>query len=591
MAFKIKDGLTIGTKVVTDSSGALDNPIAITGLTTTSTSFNLLNTNAVTVTAFGAASTTLTLGANGGTASVLNPTVTLTNATALNINGANPTLATTSTGTVTLFNTNVATVNAFATATTLNLGGTTATHTVNLSVGAHSSGTKSINIGTGGASGGTTTIVLGSTGGTSTVTANGTFTATGNITTNSNGLTIKNGNGIVTLAASSTTGTVTYTWPTTGATAGYVLQTDALGVLSWQPSGTATTATNLAGGVAGSLPYQTAAAATQFLAIGTDGQVLTVNSGGTAPQWTAVTGTGNVVRATSPTVTTSLATASTSFDLLNTSATTINFGGAATSLNIGNSSGTVTIAGNLTVNGTTTTINSTTVTVDDIILELGAVAVPTNTTANGGGISLLAGTDVNKTILWDSANSNWTSSENWNLASGKVFKIANTQVLNNTTLGSTVVNSSLTSLGSLSSLTVAGTSTFGTGAVQLNGVELQLAPTTVARIYKRAVQPATISANTAQTIDSWLTAAYRSAKYLIQIVQGTKYELHEYRFVHDGTAVYATQYAVLESNSASPIPLTFAASIATGTLSVTATVADAVTTNATITMERTLFAV
>jgi hypothetical protein len=51
------------------------------------------------------------------------------------------------------------------------------------------------------------------------------------------------------------------------------------------------TATNIAGGVAGSVPYNTGAGATSFLSIGTAGQVLTVNSGGTAPQWAAPSGT------------------------------------------------------------------------------------------------------------------------------------------------------------------------------------------------------------------------------------------------------------------------------------------------------------
>ena len=60
-----------------------------------------------------------------------------------------------------------------------------------------------------------------------------------------------------------------------------------------------TTATNLAGGAAGSLPYQSGANTTTFLSIGGAGTVLT--SSGTAPQWTASTGTGDVARATSPT--------------------------------------------------------------------------------------------------------------------------------------------------------------------------------------------------------------------------------------------------------------------------------------------------
>jgi hypothetical protein len=55
------------------------------------------------------------------------------------------------------------------------------------------------------------------------------------------------------------------------------------------------------------------------------------------------TGTGVVVFGTSPAITTSITTASTSFDLLNTTATTVNFAGAATTaLNIGASGAPIT---------------------------------------------------------------------------------------------------------------------------------------------------------------------------------------------------------------------------------------------------------
>jgi len=126
---------------------------------------------------------------------------------------------------------------------------------------------------------------------------------------------------------------------------------------------------------------------------------------------------------------------------------------AGTAVTIGATTGTTTVrnslvvTGDLTINGTTTTVNSTTVTVDDIVLELGAVTTPTDTTANGGGISLLGAT--NKTITWDSANNNWSSSENWNILTGKVFKINNVSVLSSTTLGSGVTGSSLTSVGTI----------------------------------------------------------------------------------------------------------------------------------------------
>jgi hypothetical protein len=134
----------------------------------------------------------------------------------------------------------------------------------------------------------------------------------------------------------------------------------------------------------------------------------------------------------SPTITTSLITDSATFDLINTTATTVNFAGAATAVNIGASNSTTTIAGDLVVNGTTTTINSTTVTVDDLNIVLGSVTTPTNTTANGGGITVAGGVDGNKTWNWVSSTSSWTSSENIDLASGKVLKVAGTQVLSAT---------------------------------------------------------------------------------------------------------------------------------------------------------------
>ena len=66
----------------------------------------------------------------------------------------------------------------------------------------------------------------------------------------------------------------------------------------------------------------------------------------------------------------------------------------------------VTISGDLTVNGTTTTINSTTLAVDDKNIELGTVDTPSDTTADGGGITLKGATD--KTITWIDSTDLWT---------------------------------------------------------------------------------------------------------------------------------------------------------------------------------------
>ena len=53
-------------------------------------------------------------------------------------------------------------------------------------------------------------------------------------------------------------------------------------------NGNATSATNLAGGAGGQIPYQSAASTTALLANGIDGQVLTSQGGTSAPIWTSL---------------------------------------------------------------------------------------------------------------------------------------------------------------------------------------------------------------------------------------------------------------------------------------------------------------
>lgn len=93
----------------------------------------------------------------------------------------------------------------------------------------------------------------------------------------------------------------------------------------------------------------------------------------------------------------------------------------------GDDTGTVVIRGGLTVNGTTTTIDSTTLTVDDKNIELGSVATPTDTTADGGGITLKGATD--KTINWIDSSDSWTFSEHIDLAATKQYYLNGTMVL------------------------------------------------------------------------------------------------------------------------------------------------------------------
>jgi len=107
----------------------------------------------------------------------------------------------------------------------------------------------------------------------------------------------------------------------------------------------------------------------------------------------------------------------------------------------------VTIQGDLTVNGTTTTIDTQHLIVEDKNVVIGQVTTPTDVTADGGGITLKGTTD--KTINWVDATDAWTFSEHVNIASAKEYRIAGTKVLDATSLGSGVVSSSLTSVGTI----------------------------------------------------------------------------------------------------------------------------------------------
>lgn len=86
----------------------------------------------------------------------------------------------------------------------------------------------------------------------------------------------------------------------------------------------------------------------------------------------------------------------------------------------------LTVTGDLVVNGTTTTVNSTTVTVDDKNIELGSVATPTDSTADGGGITLKGAADYS--ITWVNSTSSWTFNQNINVTTGGL-SIGGTQVL------------------------------------------------------------------------------------------------------------------------------------------------------------------
>jgi hypothetical protein len=99
-----------------------------------------------------------------------------------------------------------------------------------------------------------------------------------------------------------------------------------------------------------------------------------------------------------------------------------------------------------------------------------------------------------------------------------------------------------------------------------------------------------VNVNTVTTVDSFDKTVYRTAKYLVQVTQGSKYTTSEVLLAHDGTTSYLSEYAVIELGG-TVIPLTVSTSISASNVLLRVTITDAASTNATVKVARTLIAV
>ena len=164
--------------------------------------------------------------------------------------------------------------------------------------------------------------------------------------------------------------------------------------------------------------------------------------------------------------------------------------------------GNLTVTGDLTVQGNTTTLNTSTLVVEDKNIVLANVASPTDTTADGAGFTVKGATD--KTLNWVDATDAWTSSEHFNIVAGKSFYIGGSAVLSNTTLASSVVTSSLTSVGTIGTGvwqgTAVGIAYGGTGSTTAENARTALGLAIGSNVQAFSSQLTALAANTA-TID------------------------------------------------------------------------------------------
>ena len=164
----------------------------------------------------------------------------------------------------------------------------------------------------------------------------------------------------------------------------------------------------------------------------------------------------------------------------------------------------VTVGGNLTVSGTTTTVDSVTLSVKDKNIEMGVVSSPSDTTADGGGITLKGASD--HTFNWINATDAWTSSEHIHLLDNKKLFVggasgttdgleivhnASDSILNDTGTGTLKLQ-----LGGSTKLEITSGGIDVTGAISVGGSPLSTAPTIT------ATANGSISANAAVIVEA-----------------------------------------------------------------------------------------
>ena len=361
--------------------------------------------------------------------------------------------------------------------------------------------------------------------------------------------------GVLTLS-----GTVASTSTTTGAltvAGGVGIRGDLYtgGTIYGNLTGSATTATNLSAGTAGQLPYQTAPGVTSFVSTGTAGNVLVSNGTGVPTYNNTLTLTGTTVATSTSSGALQVAggagiggdvwvggngtilgdlevrggditTNQTTFNLLNATASTINFAGAGTAITIGTTTGYTEIKNATTLTNTTAASSTST----------GALQVRGG--AGIGGSLYVGGATVISTL-----NATLTTVTNLTVSgTAGVAGVASFTEGSNATL---VGNGALKVTGGVSisrDFIVGGSITSGVTAAATSG-------TTVSALFSNNTLLATytsgaITGSTQVNLDTFSSTVYRSARYFVQIVDGINVHISELSVFHDGTAAYLSEYGI-----------------------------------------------
>ena len=237
-----------------------------------------------------------------------------------------------------------------------------------------------------------------------------------------------------------------------------------------------------------------------------------------------------------------LSTTSTTFNLVNANATILNIGGAATAISIGSSIGTTTVNNNFTVTGNMV-VNGTTITANSANTSYADSLLELHYT-NGGTLSSDDGKDIGIRMHYYK-----TSDKNAALV--------------------------LANDSQMMEFYVDGTETDGVfsgtyGYFRGKGFNYSGSAGLLEESFT-----ATTSSTTPTSVYSFSASTYRSAEFTIQVSNNSAYRIMKLLVIHDGTNVTLSEnYGIGGEIQTGATNTTFTASIATGTLTLYATAAS-----------------
>lgn len=417
------------------------------------------------------------------------------------------------------------------------------------------------------------------------------------------------------------------------------------GVIYGNLTGVTTTATNLAAGTTGQIPYQSNPGVTGFFGPGTSGNVLVSNGPATPSYNNTLTLTGSTVAnstnsgalqvvggvgiggalyvGSDETILGNLevrggdiTTNQSTFNLLNANATDINFAGAGTAITIGATTGYTEIKNSTTLTNITNAINTTSGALQVrggvgiggnlyvggtmFINTITGVVTTSSNIAGGTAGQILYQTSPGATsfigpgtagYILVSNNSNGPQYQNTLTLTGSNVSLGTTsgalQVVGGVGIGgnlnvggnSTIANLNAT-VTTATALTVNGITSItnsensnstGNGSVRISGgvgvvkdiyagglisagaTQAATTGTTVAGFYTNNTLIASFTSNVITgsgqaTLDSFSSAVFRSAKYFVQIVDGTDVHVSEISVFHDGVKSYINEYGIATNN-------------------------------------------